>query len=582
MEGVFDFDSTLYGSVHTSENTYVINNNHKALPNDIVQCKNNTICKITQRSKQLIPGILKCNAPIYGIVNRHTVKRLFVPHNRSYPTFIVNSKKINKTSDEYGCITFLSWDNDSPIGEYKNRIGNIGDIEAEKEYHIITHIGKCMKYPKKSNMNIYSTDLTPDRKDLTDIPCISIDPDGCQDVDDALHYRKINDNLIELGIHIADVSSYIPVGSNLDIEAAKRVESVYLAWKQIDMLPLDIVKDAALSGLSRSFTVLVVFDTNLNIVDSHFIKTMIKVDKNYSYDEAEQSLQNKDNNQCETLVNLYKFGQKLYNSKQIIYDKKYDTHKMVEIYMILCNLLVAKKLKTGKIHNLICRKHDGCTTDLDVSQFDDNLQKSIMHYNMSAAEYTLNEGKHKSLNQEIYTHFTSPLRRYIDIIIHRMLYDTINLNKNNVIDGNLSDLIVYINKMHYNIHKAGRGSYILMQLYKYYIDDNIIFDTDGYIVKINDNNVIIHDYNTKLDVICPLYSNKIKHLLKIDCTLINIKLQSLNTKCSIEFKIGQKVKLKTIISFRENRLSKKVIGQLIDPNPIDIHEFSLYDCDIDY
>lgn len=526
-----------------------------AFEGDIVGLKNDKL-KIIKRNINIIYGVFKLSGPIMKIVKPgKIVMKIFIPNNNNLPHFLVKTRKIISEKDEYGEIKFLSWNDhkEYPIGIYHNKIGAIGNYEDEKLYFMYIHNIKWKNYVY--NINDYKKDLTPERIIIDKTDIISIDPSGCTDIDDALHIQKIKLGY-EIGIHIADVSSYININSIVDMESSKRCESLYLNWKQYNMLPNELVNNISLFKFGynndynyrRAFSILVYIDNDGNIINYTFKKTKIKVTNNLSYEDAE--LKKNHNN---TLKILYDIGKLM--SKY----SDYNMHKMVEYYMILANELVAEKIKNN---NAIFRTHNGIIKNSYTEDF--LINNMINTLRLESAEYTLEKKPHKIINNKLYVHFTSPIRRYVDIINHRILYNTIMNEEKKVFSDDIRKYMSVLNKKNKHIKKANRDSIILDFINDKYKSNCNIINNDGYIVRIKEDNILVYCNNIKQIIKCRLYTKNIKQLIKIDYNEFNITLISNDKK--IKLNLGQKVKLDIIITMLGLKLKDKIFGQLIEPN----------------
>jgi exosome complex exonuclease DIS3/RRP44 len=138
------------------------------------------------------------------------------------------------------------WDENSPYptGHYVRTIGDVNDRAIESEVILLEHsipsepftpsVIACL--PPK-NWKITAENTASDRVDLRHLAVCSIDPPGCKDIDDALHARMLPNGLLEVGVHIADVSFYVRPNTALDTEAARRATTTYLCQRRLDMLP---------------------------------------------------------------------------------------------------------------------------------------------------------------------------------------------------------------------------------------------------------------------------------------------------------------------------------------------------------
>lgn len=298
---------------------------------------------------------------------------------------------------------------------------------------------------------------------------ISVDPDGCIDIDDAINY-KINDNSIEIGIHIADPSSYIDINSDIGKELLKRCESVYLDETH-HMIPQHFgIKYISLreNQIKRAYSLIINFNTN-NIEEINkclitknyiykFVKTNIKINKNLSYDDFEKQICNNSN---EYYTNIYNIGKQIINGLNLD-NNMYDSHKMVEAYMILCNHLAANHTQIKRANN---KKYK------------------------NPAKYTTEDIIHERLGLK-YTHFTSPMRRIVDFINHIIIYSNYNSNCKLINFNNFN--LDYIN----SIHKYYKKIYNIRNIHKL-LGDNQMLKINGIIVMIDDNKITV-DINNQL------------------------------------------------------------------------------------
>jgi ribonuclease R len=328
------------------------------------------------------------------------------------------------------------------------------------------------------------------RRDFRNIITFTIDPVDAKDFDDALSYREIDKDTIEVGIHIADVSHFVRPGSHLDREARKRSFSVYLVDRTIPMLPEILSNNlCSLNPNVDRFAFGAVFEIKKDtgeVKKRWFGKTLINSDKRFSYEEAQKVLddnhgqfltelihlnrianiyrvENKKNGAIEFETDEVKFELDAKGKPIRIYKKKrLETMKMIEEWMLLANREVAKfiseKIKgnggaslfrihdvpniekierlalfvrslghelfvgkngiTGKDINMLLNKISGHASE--------SLVKTASIRSMSKAVYSPKNIGHFGLAFEYYTHFTSPIRRYPDLVIHRILQNVLS------------------------------------------------------------------------------------------------------------------------------------------------------------
>lgn len=322
------------------------------------------------------------------------------------------------------------------------------------------------------------------RRDMRGTTTFTIDPEDAKDFDDALSVKDLGDGKFEIGIHIADVSHYVRPGTALDREAKERATSVYLVDRTIPMLPEILSNDlCSLNPNEDKLAMSAVFEMDMdgNISKEWFGKTIINSDKRFTYENAQKVLDDNDGPFLAELTVLNSIGKKL-NAERIragailmetdevkfkldetgkpisvFIKQRGDTNKLVEEFMLLANKRVAKwggKDRDAKDRVFIYRIHDEPDKEkikalkeylkllgfelndkggrIDPREFNklfkelegreerDSVQ-SVVIRSMQKAIYSTKNLGHYGLAFEFYTHFTSPIRRYPDVIAHRLL-----------------------------------------------------------------------------------------------------------------------------------------------------------------
>jgi ribonuclease R len=317
------------------------------------------------------------------------------------------------------------------------------------------------------------------REDLREITTITIDPDTAKDFDDALSLTKDSKGVYHLGVHIADVSYYVHSGSALDEEAAIRCNSTYFPGTCVPMLPGGLSENlcSLKPNVNRlTVSVFVRFNEQGDMLDYRIARTVIKSSKRFTYREAKKVIDGeKESPHAGTLATMVELCRLLKRKRYergsiefslpelvVLVDEKgtptgtdyvsYDiTHQMVEEFMLKANELVAWHLtEIGK--RLTYRVHDvpseenlrdfsllaaafgfklpdtPSTADLQAlfetagdSPYLNYLASSYIR-RMRLAAYSADNIGHYGLSLTHYCHFTSPIRRYVDLVVHRILF----------------------------------------------------------------------------------------------------------------------------------------------------------------
>lgn len=532
---------------------------------------------IKRTTLNIVGTLCLSNRTIMGLTKRKIPMRIFIPSDNIYPSFIVATKKKTQATDVYAIIKVSKWGNKYPIGDLVSILGNVTDIDVEMDYIRYKNNIRWKSY-NNFNPTPYLADLTPNRETILE-NIISIDPIGCKDIDDAMHYKEF-DKYIEVGVHIADPTSFIPHKSPLDIELLKRGESTYLDGAQFNLMP-DIFAFDNCSLVEkkerRAFSAIFRIDKNTDKISVKFTKTIITVSKNLSYDKATKIIQSRKTHKIAiALKGLYNLGIKLayiYNSTDFN-PISYDCHKMIEIYMIMTNVHVAKYLiNNSKCAPLRIQPISGknIITDHNIPH---NIFELSNLYKMQKASYCINadDTTHHSLQQKYYTHFTSPIRRYFDQIIHRLLYNTI-YNKHvsdtlvNIINNDIQLQCNSLNIIHDQSKQAERDSNRVQLAHKLYNNNNLSFKTNGYIVCIRDNKLMINIPELEIDLEFKIFSHKLSQLITY---VSNNNIITINMKDKeLSLHLYQKVQIYVVVTIKEYNIYKKLQIQMINPNILD-------------
>jgi len=327
------------------------------------------------------------------------------------------------------------------------------------------------------------------RRDFRKTTTFTIDPAGAKDYDDALSLRKLKDGRWEVGIHIADVTHYVQPGTILDAEAEKRGTSVYLVDRVVPMLPEKLSNEVCSLNPAKdklTYSAVFIMDDEANVLEQWFGHTIINSDRRFSYDEAQEIIDGGEGPLKDILLKLHDMAQKLRSRRfdagafsfertevQFNLDEKGyplgihfresgTANQLIEEFMLLANRKVAEFIgagKSGKTRTFVYRVHDKPDPEKieNFSSFirrfgyklDNKTQGSLAHSinkliqqvngrkeqniietlalrSMAKAVYSTDNIGHYGLSFNHYTHFTSPIRRYPDMMVHRLLTAYLN------------------------------------------------------------------------------------------------------------------------------------------------------------
>ncbi|KAL2799583.1 hypothetical protein BJX66DRAFT_293174 [Aspergillus keveii] len=547
---------------------------------------------VVKRNWRQYVGTVDSSSTSSQTTGRRQQNVFVLPMDKKVPKIRVRTRQAADLLGQRILVTIDAWNRDSryPTGHFIRSLGELETKGAETEALLLEWDVQYKPFPKSvldclpSEGHDWRVPESKDdkgwngRRDLRDLLICSIDPPGCQDIDDALHARQLPNGNFEVGVHIADVSHFVKPNNAMDLEASVRGTTVYLVDKRIDMLPHLLGTD--LCSLKPyveryAFSVLWEMTPNAEVVSADFTKSVIRSREAFSYEQAQlriDDLSKTDDltQSMRTLLHLSKIlrqkrmdaGALNLASPEVRIEADNDevgdpladvktkamlaTNSLVEEFMLHANITVAAKIYSTFPQTAMLRRHatpppqnfeelinqltkkrdmrldvsssgaladslDRCT-DAE-NPFFNTLVRILATRCMTSAEYFCagahaeSEFRHYGLASPIYTHFTSPIRRYADLLVHRQLSAAINYEgedgrattEGSITRNRLEDICRNINYRHRNAQHAGRASieYYVGQALKARgeklaadgVDSGI--EEDGYVMRVFENGVVV-------------------------------------------------------------------------------------------
>lgn len=450
------------------------------MPNQRGKNPEGEIHEIVKRNKREFVGVLEVGSSNWVIPdNRKMHDDIFVRHNdvgeaKSGEKVLVKITRWGTADNKpEGKITSVL----GKEGDHETEMHSI-----MYEFDLPMHFPKSVE--KEANeipLEIPAAEIQK-RRDFRNVTTFTIDPLDAKDFDDAISVRTLPNGNLEIGVHIADVSHYVQQYTQLDNEAFSRATSVYLVDRVIPMLPERLSNGlCSLRPNEEKCTFSAVFEMNheAEIMNEWYGRTVIFSDRRFTYEEAQERIESKEGDFAQEIGLLnhlaYKLRDKRYQEGSISFETpevrfrlddqgvplevvtkvRKDAHKLVEDFMLLANKGVAtfvfNKMKDGG-PTMVYRTHDDPDQDRLASfstfaskfghrvSFEGNISKAMNKLtqaiegrpesnmlqqlairSMAKAIYTTEPKGHFGLGFEHYTHFTSPIRRYPDLMVHRLL-----------------------------------------------------------------------------------------------------------------------------------------------------------------
>lgn len=449
---------------------------YSLLPQDTVEYTVNNnminITKILSRKKQYLLGIVK------KIENNKAI--LFCPN---YPKFFEPIVPNNNYNIHTSLLLEFTLDNITVVKVYNS----IKDRLYDKE--IILDLYRLNIYPyeiqTKNDTNHYTIQGCID---MTHLNTFNVDPTHSKDFDDAI---SIVDNTIY--VHIVNAHDMLPINSNVDNDAYKNSFTLYTPEHIENILPKEMAENklSLIKGEPRNvITIEYQIDSNMDIIKYEIYRSTIIIKNRYDYNEFNTILY-----QVPLLVSFYeKWKRSTLDIPHIKYnindmgtiDSYYcesntdDAHKIIETLMILTNMTISQHMKNNIPQRYHSKLKGNMNSDVENITGNNIIDNILMVKKYKNALYSNNDSGHFGLNISSYTHFTSPIRRYFDVIVHRMLagvtYDNIDI------------ILEYINTREQYVDKIVK-LYNNLKLYSY-LEKNINDTYISYIINITNSGVV--------------------------------------------------------------------------------------------
>jgi ribonuclease R len=440
------------------------------------------------------------------------------------------------------------------------------------------------------------------REDFRQVNTLTIDPATAKDFDDALSYRKLENGFYEVGVHIADVTHYLREGSAMDEEAKERTTSVYLVDRVCPMLPEKLSNNLCSLRPHEdryAFSAVFTFNSQHQIEKRWFGKTIIHSNHRFTYDDAQQVIDGASHELQEEVLALrdvarrlrdyrYDHGSISFETDEVQFEldeegrpvevfvkERKEAHLLVEDLMLLANkevatFIIQKSKEKGEIP-FVYRVHDVPDPD-KISDFKAMAQEVGFNFDtsnpkaitssfnklveqarrdealkvleplairtMAKAVYDVDNIGHYGLGFDNYAHFTSPIRRYADVWVHRILQENLGDKTLKREKGTLKKHCAYISKVERRAMDAERESIKYKQTE--FLKDKVGQTLPGYISGIIEKGIFVELEGSMAEGLVPFSS------LNEPFSVETRKYRATGERSGWELKMGKRVRVKIL------------------------------------
>ncbi len=568
------------------------------------------VIEVIERSKTRFVGTVELGKNFAFLVPADTKH---VP----YDIYIPQDMTLHAQSGEKAVVEILDWGTakSNPTGKVIEVLGKAGENTTEM-HAILAEFGLPNKFPEEvlHAATLIPSDITASeikkRRDFRDTFTITIDPQDAKDFDDALSLKYLDDDKIEVGVHIADVSFYVEENDLIDKEALLRATSIYLVDRTIPMLPeklsnglCSLRPDEEKLCYSAVFTM----DNKGNVLDKWFGRTVIKSNRRYNYDEVQVMIDTQSGEFIREVLTLHQAAQELRSVRvkkgAILFDRSEpkfildkngkplgvvfahdsSSHQLIEEFMLLANRsvaeLIGKPMKKGdKPKTFVYRIHEQPNAQKlthfgqFISRFgykfqpqsdkeipralnsvlnalegktEKELIESLALKAMAKAQYSTHNVGHYGLAFDFYTHFTSPIRRYPDLLVHRLLTKYFD-GQSSVNQKEYEDLCTHCSNKEQLAVSAERASIKYKTVE--FMQDKVGMTFEGVVSSVSEWGLYVELDETKIEGMIPLRT------IKSDFFYFDEENYTVVGKHSqVRYTLGDRLKIKVVSANMEKK-----------------------------